>query len=404
MKNMTVIIALSIFLIFSVACEKENPDEGNASGIAIPDGKSNSFSGLTNDLDALTHRLLDGNTVNIKNAVIKVAIPSRDYEWNKGWGYAHGSTPVSSQDQFYSASIGKMTLATLAMIYLESGHLKLDDPIRKYLDEASLKGLFLVDGTDYSSSVTIKHLLSHTSGLQNYFTDGDQDYNANPDFQELMMKDSKKIWQATEILDWIRNKLPALSAPGSQYHYSDTGYVLMGMVLEAVSGQKLHQMYRERLWKPLGMDQTYMWFKEKPVAPVSGTQIAHTYADSYDMSTINALSADWAGGGLITSTLDLYKFINAWVNNRIFKKDGTKALMEDYHPTEAYGLGHWKIKPSGWKETIIGHDGTSQSFCFYVPRFEAYIIGTFNQTSLNTTMNHYSFIEESIKLLDQHLK
>ena len=118
---------------------------------------------LTTKLNLLSSELLDNNQVHIKNGILKVVVPSKDYEWNSAWGSANPNQNIlaTEKDQFYIASIGKMTLATLTMLFVEQGQLHLNDPIKMYLPDSIMTGLHTYNGTDYSGQITIKHLLGH---------------------------------------------------------------------------------------------------------------------------------------------------------------------------------------------------------------------------------------------------
>ncbi len=354
---------------------------------------------LTTDLNALSKKLLTNNTLGIKNAIFKVEIPSRDYKWSSAWGLANPNESISAtqNDQFYIASIGKMTLATLVMLYIEEGQINLNDPINLYLPDSTMAGLHTYRGTDFSGKITIAHLLGHTSGLQDYFTDGDSNLNQFPDFMELMLSQQNKIWEPIETIDYVKTNLPPLFPPGRGYHYADTGYVLLGMILENITQMDLAQIYRQKMWEPLKMDNTYLFFRETAIPPVAGASFAHAFFGNHNVTETNVLSADWAGGGLISTTEDLYKFMRAWVNNDIFQIDETKQLMTNYNPLSDYGFGNERIKPSGFESTIIGHEGANQSFMYYAPEYDAYIIGTFNQIISENNVNN--FIKDVLSLL-----
>jgi len=393
MKRSQIILLIMVVLTATVGCSYLQNDSLSTE------------EELTNDLNALTDELLSDNQAQIKNAIFEVVIPSKEYVWKNAWGYAdpQGRIAATVDDQFYAASIGKMTLATLTLLFVEEDVIDLDDPISMYLPATIMTGLHVIDGIDYSEKVTVKHLLRHTSGLQDYFEDGDFNSNQIPDFQELMMAQPDTMWLPTESIDFVKENLTPVFPPGNGYHYSDTGYVLMGMILENVSEMDLAQAYRQYLWKPLNMSHTYFKFREESISPDADTNFAHTFSWDFNMTDTNMLSADWAGGGIITTTDDLYKFLAAWNNNQIFQYSQTIKLMTDYNPVSNYGLGHWRVKSNQFEGTLIGHEGSSQSFLWYVPEYDAYIIGTLNQTEEDDYVNMYVFVQETLKLLKKGL-
>ncbi len=358
---------------------------------------------LTTDLNSLSNEILENNHVQIKNGILKVVVPSKGYEWNTAWGYANPKQNIvaTKGDQFYAASIGKMTLATLTMMFVEQGQLNLDDPIKQYLPESVINGLHTYNGIDYSNKITVEQLLNHTSGLQDYFFDGDENSNELPDFIEVLLAQQDKIWKPIETINYVKMNLPPLFPPGKGYHYTDTEYVLMGMVLESITKIDLAEIYRQKLWEPLNLTHTYLNFRETAILPVAGASLSHTYLENIDITETSVLSADWAGGGIITTTQDLYRFMHAWVNNDIFQNSETKQLMTNYNPVSNYGLGNEKIKLAGFEGTLVGHTGANQSVMYYIPEYGAYIIGTFNQLN-EDTIN--TFVKKTLSLLKNQIE
>lgn len=361
---------------------------------------------LTKDLNLLPKKLLTNNKVSIESGIFKVVVPSKNYKWSSAWGNANPSQNIlaTEHDSFYIASIGKMTLATLVMLYVEEGQIALNDPINRYLPDSTMTGLHTYNGTDYSGKITIKHLLGHTSGLQDYFEDGDSNSNQVPDFYELLLSEPYKIWEPIETIDYVKTNLPPLFPPGRGFHYADTGYVLLGMMLENITQMDLAQIYRQRLWEPLGMDNTYLFFKETAILPKAGASFAHAFYEDINATETNVLSADWAGGGLISTTDDLYNFMRAWVNNDIFQNAKTKQLMTHYNPLSDYAFGLERIKPFAFNSTLVGHNGANQSFMYYAPEYDAYIIGTLNQINVDARINFYSFLKQTLTLLKKRIQ
>jgi CubicO group peptidase (beta-lactamase class C family) len=131
----------------------------------------------------------------------------------KGYGYANLelSSPVTDQTVFQSGSVGKMFTATAVMLLVEDGRIHLDDPITKYFPE----------GSERWKGITIRHLLNHTSGIPN-FTSQTINYRLDYTDEELLQK---------------AISLPLDFEPGSKWTYSNTAYVLLGFLIERVSGR-----------------------------------------------------------------------------------------------------------------------------------------------------------------------
>ena len=141
---------------------------------------------------------------------------------------ADASTP------FYIASIGKTFTAVLVAKLQESGKLTFNDKISNYLSPEVLKGLFVYNGIDYQSEVTIQQLLGHTSGVADYWEDP---VVSGKPMQELVLADTNHLWTPLELVSFSRDNQKAFNKPGAAFHYSDTGYVLLGLIIEKVTGK-----------------------------------------------------------------------------------------------------------------------------------------------------------------------
>ncbi len=217
--------------------------------------------------------------------------------------YAAGNTgkdfaePVTVDHPYYSASIGKTFTAALIGMLCEDGGIRYDDFISRYLDDTLLEGLFVYEGVDYKDQVTIKQLLGHTSGIGDYYEDP---VSQGDTMLEIIITDQNKVWSPHELVSFTREKQKAIARPGEVFHYSDTGYILLGFLIETVTGQQFHEVLHERIFDPLEMNHTNLIFKSKPNTSHK-YDILEVYANGIDLSDTNALSFDWSGGGLVTT-------------------------------------------------------------------------------------------------------
>ena len=318
---------------------------------------------------------------NIHSAVMMVQ--GADVNWKGAAGLANPDTGIEMlpDDQFRSASAAKMMLATLVMKLSEAGLINLDSPIADYLAEDIVAGLHLYVGQDYSSTITTRQLLQHTSGLaDDWFDERD-----NGRFLQMVLEDeTDKLWEPVELVAYVKENLSPLFAPGVGFNYSDVNYILAGLVIESVTDQPLHEVYREQLFTPLGMAHTYMEFREEPHPSIPGRNPAYVFYGETEYSSFRSLSADWAGGGLVSTTEDMTRFIRAFANDEIFAIPGTREAMFDWVVWEDgsldYGLGVMQIK--GKTLTIWGHLGVGQTFMFYWPEGNITLTGTMNQNEV----------------------
>lgn len=321
---------------------------------------------------------------NNHNAVLMVQGP--DFEWQGAAGLADPDLDLAMlpTDQFRSASSAKMMLATLALKLVEAGVLELDAPIADYLADDIIMGLHIYEGQDYGDTLTTRQLLHHTSGLaDNWFDERDDGR-----FVQMVLADeTDKLWEPVEVVTYVKENLPPLFAPSEGLNYADVNYIAAGLVIEAAAGQPLHEVYRDQLFEPLGMENSYMEFREEARPSVPGRGLSNVYYGDVNYTAFQSMSADWAGGGLVTTAEDMARFLRAFVDNEIFANPDTREEMFDWMPWTQqgdrmdYGLGLMRIR--GNKFTIWGHIGVGQAFMLYWPEGDVTLTGTLNQDELD---------------------
>ncbi|MBN8709557.1 MAG: beta-lactamase family protein [Verrucomicrobia bacterium] len=279
-----------------------------------------------------------------------------------------GSPDMTPDRPFEIASITKAVTAATILVLAEEGKLTLDTPIGKLLPAKTVQG--------FDGSLTIRQLLSHTSGLLHYWTDGARDREGNNAFLRSFLADPGHNWTPDEILSYAR-EIPS-RRPG-RFHYSDTNFVLLGLLIEHVTGQPLHTVYREKIFRPLGMDSTWLTYHESR----RGAPQSHRYEGSEDLTDVPRQSADWAGGGLVSTARDLERFLRGLADGKLFRNPETLQAMLTFVPTGeqdiSYGLGLYRVKLDGGLGEVWGHDGHGNSFAYYWPQRGVTFTGTLNQ-------------------------
>ena len=163
------------------------------------------------------------------------------------------------------------------------------------------------------------------------------------------------------------------------------------VTIEKLSGLSLSEAFHELFYEPLAMNDTYRRFFEEPRHSVSDRPLSRWFRGDFDCTELRSITADWAGGGLISTTEDLNRFMHAFVENRIFSDSTTRDTMLQWIKAgEAwdYGLGIIRahldvidtLFPAEAGE-IWGHQGMSSAFMYYWPKKQVYFCGTFNQMS-----------------------
>lgn len=329
----------------------------------------------------------------VHNAFISIYSPTKEIDWTFAGGRFNDGKKVTASNPFYTASIGKTFTATAIAMLVDQQKLSFNDPINMYLPDSVMLNLHVLNGIDYSQEITIAHLLQHTSGLPDYFEDPTVD--GSPNGLELLFANPDKFWDPTETIEFTKTKMKPLFKPGTDYHYSDTEYVLLGLIIEKVSHTALHDFFQEHFFFPLKMKDSYMLYRSQAINQTA--MLSEVFVGDNEVSGMKSLSADWAGGGLVSTGADLIRFQEALFTGKIVS-DSTLVAMQQWIP-ESYGMEYgYGLRRIVFKElfpilpdlTLIGHSGITGSFMYYCPELDVYLSGTLNQTDE---------VKESVKLL-----
>jgi D-alanyl-D-alanine carboxypeptidase len=246
-----------------------------------------------------------------------------------------GKRAASTQTRFRIASVTKMFTAVSVMQLVEAGKIKLDDQLAAYLPDAP-----------HAREVTIRQLLMHTSGIPNY---GDAAFASGS---------VRTATTPAAIVASMAEK-PLGFAPGTRYDYSNTGYVLLGMTIEKVSGSALAAYEREHIFAPAGMQDTTVG------EPPAGAGTATGYMDA-KATPAQSFDASWlyASGDIVSTASDVARFDVALMNG-VLMRPQTFAMMRAHpvatdEPTAKYGLGLTEFPLA--ELTFIGHHGGVPGF------------------------------------------
>lgn len=214
---------------------------------------------------------------------------------------------------FHVASVGKMFTAVLAGRLMEAGKLDWDSRIADWFTREELAGLFIFQGRDYQDEVTISQLLSHRSGIAD--ATGDKGKNGR-NYLKIMLQQPDTFVEPWDLINFTREHQQAVGKPGT-YHYSDTGYNLIGLLLERVDGRPFHQQLHEEIFTPLGMTRSYLALRSEPEDKEALNNPQPTLVKGVDVSKHQSLSMDWAGGGVMSTLRDMLRFQQALVSGQL---------------------------------------------------------------------------------------
>jgi CubicO group peptidase (beta-lactamase class C family) len=254
--------------------------------------------------------------------------------------------PVTPDALFLPGSIGKLYTATLIMMLVDAGQLELDAPLRSYLPT------FAVQDEEAAARVTLRHLLTHTSGFDgDHFTDTGRGDDA-----------------LARYVDGCAD-LPQIADPGTFWSYSNSSYAILGRVVEAVTGQTFEDVLRERIFTPLGLEHTVSFADQAIAHPVS---VGHV--DDPENPGQLIVSPTWGlyrafgpmGSAIVASAGDVLRFVSLHVDGgrELLDSELVSAMQEEYVRLVddsllggSWGLG-WNLDRWG-EHRIIGHDGNS---------------------------------------------
>jgi CubicO group peptidase (beta-lactamase class C family) len=214
----------------------------------------------------------------------------------------------------------------------------LDDPITKYLALP-----------DYANAITIRHLLSHTSGL--------------PAYEDLIPAGTTQQLKDADVLRILAQQNTTYFSPGTRYRYSNTGYAFLALIVERVSGQRFADFLRESIFKPAGMNTTVAF--EEGISTVPNRAYGYSRNGKWHRTDQSLTSAVLGDGGIYTSTDDLVHWI-AWLESGRFDRALKPETVTDDAAVQ-YGFG-WRISEHGGRR-LVAHTGETMGFRNALVRF-----------------------------------
>jgi CubicO group peptidase (beta-lactamase class C family) len=260
----------------------------------------------------------------------------------RAWGLADVENRVSAtpQTNYRLASVTKQFTAAAILLLLEDHKLSLDDPVKKWLPS-------LPAAVD---SVTIQHLLTHTSGIIAY--------------EDVIPAGATRQLHDADVLHLLESQDSTYFKPGSSYRYSNSGYALLALIVERASGKSFATFLHERIFTPLGMNNTVAY--EKGVSTVANRAFGYTMKDrSWVRKDQSVTSAVLGDGGIYSSVDDLAKWDAALYDSRLLSDESRRLAFTPHTATDnldvKYGFG-WRItgealwhsgETSGFRNVII---------------------------------------------------
>ncbi|MEM8567885.1 MAG: serine hydrolase domain-containing protein [Bacteroidota bacterium] len=305
---------------------------------------------------------------------MSVYAPSSHIDWSGQAGVFELSTfaDVSDNQPFRIASITKSFTAVSILRLHEEGLLSIDDPIQKHISDQH--DSILVSGGYDTNQISIRHCLNSTSGIYDYVL-GTRE-NPSP-YVSIIANDPNRRWTRTDQLKGAIEWGEPQGNAGEKYHYSDTGYILLGEIIERLSNKSLGDAMEYLVnYKRLGLHST--WLESLQEARTE-TEPIHSYYQRKDYSLYDASIDLYGGGGLISTTQDLSRFYYHLFNGGVFENNSTTDLMlsrteelvKDNAEAESedYRLGVQHIQL--YDSCIYAHSGLWDTYVLYSPKHNA---------------------------------
>jgi len=295
--------------------------------------------------------------------------------WAGAEGMSSETEPLTPDHSFGMGSNTKTIAAAAIMKLVEDGLVELDDPLDDYLPSYQ----------NVDSSATIRQILQHTSGIYN-FTD-------SPQFSAVINADLQYEFEPEEIFEFVST--PNFM-PGNGWSYSNTNFILAGLVVEAASGISFHEYVRTNLIAPLNLESVALFPQEDWPTPK-----AHLWLDligegtQYDLDALgiqfkSLFSGAWSAGAYVSTPSDLARWMNALYTNEILDP-ASVTQMKDYLPiagSSGYGLGTFYFNIGGYDAYGHGGEIVYSSYGLYFPELDIAIAvmeneGEFGSTTLS---------------------
>src|SRR6266403_2324378 len=306
----------------------------------------------------------------IPGTVVLLRTPQGEFTVSYGTTLLGAISPPRADTHFRIASNTKTMTAAVIVLLAQEGKLRLDDPVSKY-----------VPGVPDGDNITITELLNMRSGLYTYDDD--------PEFWSVLERDPTKIWTPAEVLA-IAFTHPPYFSPGTDFHYSNTNYALLGLIAEKIDGKPLAQIMHDRLFAPLGLKDTllsaitsntrpepyshgYLYggcsfrnLTDKPYPPDIQAAVKAGTLKPDDCTDQNSSYAS-AAGGVISTADDCAVWIKALVGGKVLNPDYQRRWLDSLQPEDPskpegqkYGYG---ISQISWgPNTIYFHGGEMPGF------------------------------------------
>jgi D-alanyl-D-alanine carboxypeptidase len=359
------------------------------------------------ELQALVERDL-ASWPQMPGRLLHVLAPGLGVDVEVAAGLADLSTgePLVPGSRFRIASVTKPFVAAAALRLVEDGRLALDDTVAEMLPGA-VDELLRSGGYD-TDAITLRHLLTHTSGIYDFASDA-YDPTIPDGFTAQVYRDPGRRWTRLEQVRFAMSHGKPYGPPGARFGYSDTGACLVGAVLERVSGRTMGGAIRELVgYERLGLSHT--WQETIEPEPPALPPLSHQYEGELDVADMDASVDLYGGGGLMSTCRDLGRFFRKLLGGEVFHEPPTLAAMtttlvdvpladgvsaEDDPSTAAMFLFRREIGGEEW----WGHDGYWGTTAYSCPARDVTIVAAHQRSNMPSDFQRTAIIGDAYEVV-----
>ena len=339
---------------------------------------------------------------NIRQAIAAVKSPRHSIEWVGTAAASNSAVEKPNPDTpFFLASIDKLFNATITMKLYEKGLVDLEQTIVSLLSSDVLNGLHVFNGTDYTSQITIRHLLTHTSGLPDWLEESPKGGKSLVD-QVLEEGDRPMTFEQFSrlVAEDLTPHFPPqdLSKGRPKIRYSDSNFILLIRIIEKITGNPLHKVHQDLLYEPLGLNHTYFPGQSEPLAPTPPGMPLLANGKPIEIPHL----LDFLRG-IYSNTGDMLTFMQRLTGGVIFEKPETLSLMMDDWLRFGFPLDAAAMRSPGWPieygkgimrfqlprlftsmmllPPLLGHTGSTGCWLFWSADDDAFFTGSVGEVT-----------------------
>ncbi|MFZ4543587.1 MAG: serine hydrolase [Saprospiraceae bacterium] len=296
---------------------------------------------LNSKLSTLLQMKLDSirSAYNLKGISASIIYPGQGV-WQGTSGISFANVPIQPGMEFGIGSNTKLFTAVALLQLAEKNLVNIDDSLHRWLP----------DFENVDRNISIRQLLNHTSGLA--------DYNDIAGYPDSILRNPNRVFSTTELIRWVGKPL---FQKGSSWSYSNTNYLLAGMIAEGAGGKNIAKLIREGILDPLQLDSTFFDVQEKVLVPTANPWQMGANIGNIPRTSLN--SAAYAAGAMYSNSSEMAQWYNKLLGGKLLHPNSIKEMCT-FVGSGNYGFGISKIVANG--KTCYSHGGSIRGYSSFM--------------------------------------